>query len=127
VAERPAVPSASDRTVEAVGQLLRIGTLAVLALVGAGTLLVLAEGRRPLVVAAPPLDPGHLVADLVALRPEAFLWLGLLLSVSLPAARVALALLGFVRERDARAVAVALGILGVLALSVVVAVASGSG
>lgn len=112
-----------DRTVETVGQLLRVGTLTVVALVAVGTMLVLAAGRRPVAERGPAFDPGRTVGDVLALRPEGFLWLGLLLTVALPATRVALAVLGYARERDVRAMAVGLAILVVLALSVVLAVA----
>jgi hypothetical protein len=47
--------------------------------------------------------------------------------VTLPAARVLLALIGFARERDRRAAGVATAVLGVLALSVAIAVASANG
>ena len=116
----------SDRTVDTVGQLLRVGTLTVVALVAVGTVLVLAAGRRPLQERGPAFDPARTVGDVLALRPEGFLWLGLLLTVALPATRVALAVLGYARERDIPAAAVGLAILTVLAVSVVLAVAVGS-
>jgi uncharacterized membrane protein len=122
---RPANRPASD-IVEAVGTLLGVGTIAVVALVALGTLLALAAGRRPIVDHGPALDPAALVPDIVALRPEGFLWLGLVLTVTLPAARVLFALLGFVRLRDVRAASVAVAVLCVLALSVAVALFSGS-
>jgi uncharacterized membrane protein len=117
------VEARAHRTVETVGDLLRVGTLAVVTLVAVGTVLVLAAGRRPLLERGPEFDPARTIADLVALRPEGFLWLGLLLTVVLPAARVGLALIGFARERDVRAAAVGLAILTVLGVSVVLAVA----
>jgi uncharacterized membrane protein len=114
----------SDATVQAVGTLLGVGTLAVVGLVVVGTALVLAAGLRPLVDRGPALVPGTLIRDLVTLRPEGFLWLGLLLTVALPAARVALALLGFARARDVRAAGVAFAVLCVLAVSVAIALVS---
>jgi uncharacterized membrane protein len=89
-------------------------------------LLALAAGRRPIVDHGPALDAAALVPDILALRPEGFLWLGLVLTVTLPAARVLFALLGFVRLRDVRAASVAVAVLCVLALSVAVALFSGS-
>ena len=122
---RPANGSAGD-IVEAVGRLLGVGTITVVALVAVGTFLALAAGRRPIVDHGPALDPAALVSDILALRPEGFLWLGLVLTITLPAVRVLLALLGFVRLRDVRAAAVAVAVLSVLALSVAVALLSGS-
>lgn len=120
--ESAAVKAVPDRTVQAVSGLLAAGTAVVLALVAAGTLLAVAAGRRALQEPGPALDVGRTIGDLIALRPEGFLWLGLLLTVALPPARVALALLGFAREGDRIATAVALAILGVLGLSTAVAV-----
>jgi uncharacterized membrane protein len=119
-------PEREDATVQAVGTLLGAGTLAVVGLVVVGTILALAAGRRPLVDHGPALDPAALIGDIVALRPEGFLWLGLLLTVTLPAARVTVALLGFARARDIRAAGVAFAVLSVLALSVAIALFSRS-
>lgn len=124
MADEPRRAEQTDATVQAVGTLLGTGTLAVVGLVMVGTVLALAAGLRPLVDHGPALDPGTLLRDVVALRPEGFLWVGLLLTVTLPAARVALALLGFSRARDVRAAGVALAVLCVLALSVAIALVS---
>lgn len=114
----------SDATVQAVGALLGLGTLVVVGLVVVGSVLMLASGLRPIVDQGPALDPGTLLRDVIALRPEGFLWAGLLLTVTLPAARVALALLGFARARDVRAAGVAFAVLCVLGLSVAIALLS---
>jgi hypothetical protein len=114
---------AAGGTVQAVSRLLAAGTALVVGLVTVGTLLAVGAGRRPLQEPGPPLDVGRTIVDLLALRPEGFLWLGLLLTLVLPPARVALALLGFAREGDRTAAAVALAVLGVLGLSMVVAAA----
>jgi uncharacterized membrane protein len=116
--------TAPDPTVHAVGTLLGAGTLVVVGLVLVGTLLALAAGRRPLTDHGPALDPSAILRDLVALRPEGFLWLGIVVGVALPAARVALAIVGFAREGDRRATAVAVAVLAVLGLSVVIALVS---
>ncbi|MDQ3870728.1 MAG: DUF1634 domain-containing protein, partial [Chloroflexota bacterium] len=107
--------------VQAVSALLAGGTILVVGLVAVGTLLALAVGRRALQGPASPFDAGRMIGALLALRPEGFLWLGLLLTVVLPSARVAIALLGFLREGDRKAAAVAVSILGVLGLSVALA------
>jgi uncharacterized membrane protein len=122
-AEIPAVER-TDSTVQTIGTLLGAGTVAVVLLVTAGTLLALAAGRRPLSDHGPSLDPSTIVRDVLALRAEGFLWLGIVLAVTLPAARVVLAMVGFARRRDLRAAAVATAVLGVLGLSVVLALLS---
>ena len=113
-----------DSTVVAVSRLLAVGTLAVLALVVLGTVLALATDARPLERPGPGFDPGRLAEDVAGLRPEGLLWLGVVLTVALPTVRVAVSLLGFAREGDRRAALVALGVLGVLAVSVTVAFAT---
>ena len=57
-------------------RLLNAGTYASVALFGLGLVAMLANGVAPL-GPAPTLDPARLPADLLAGRPEAFLWLGL--------------------------------------------------
>jgi hypothetical protein len=64
----------SDATVQAVGALLGLGTLVVVGLVVVGSVLMLASGLRPIVDQGPALDPGTLLRDVIALRPEGFLW-----------------------------------------------------
>lgn len=110
-----------DPTVEQVSRLLSTGTLLVIGLVAAGTALALASGRRPVVEPGTPLDPGRLLGDLLALRADAVLWLGLLAGVGLPTARTVVAFAGFLRRGDRRAALVAAGVLLALGLSALVA------
>lgn len=107
-----------DAVVRSVARLLLVGTVLVVILVALGTILAVAQGERPLGPQPPAFDPAGLPGGLLALRPEALLWSGLVLTVALPSARVLLALVGFARQGDRRAALVALGILFVLALSV---------
>jgi uncharacterized membrane protein len=81
---------------------------------------MIATGTSPL-DPAPPLDAGRLIGDIVALRPAGFLWLGLLVVIATPSARVAASLVGYLRERNRAMVVVATLILCVIALSVVLA------
>jgi hypothetical protein len=110
-----------DPVVDAVSRVLSRGTWLIIGLVGLGTIMMLAAGRRLLEHPGPPFDPLELVVDLFSLRPEGFLWLGLLLTVALPTARTLVAFWGFLRQGDRRASLVAAGVLGLLALSIVVA------
>ena len=110
-----------DPVVDAVGAVLSRGTWLIIGLVGLGTIMMLAAGRPLLQLPGPPFDPLELIADLFSLRPEGFLWLGLLLTVALPTARTLVAFWGFLRQGDRRASLVAGGVLGLLALSVLVA------
>jgi uncharacterized membrane protein len=103
-----------------VARLLMLGTYASIALLALGVAAMLIAGRSPL-DSGPPFDPGRLIAGLVALTPEAFLWLGIVVVVATPSARVAASLVGYVREHDGRMALVSLAILGVIALSVAVA------
>ena len=63
-----------------------------------------AAAPGPLARPFPPFDPGKLVPDVIALRGQGFLWLGLLVVVVTPAARVLASLIGFALERDRRMV-----------------------
>ncbi len=104
----------NDRPLEArVGRVLEVLTLAAVALVAAGSLVLLATGRSPL-SAAPPLDPARLTADIVSLQPAGFLWLGLLLVVATPAARVVAAVVGYLGAGER-----AMALVGVLVLVVI--------
>ena len=76
------------------------------------------DGRSPLDV-APSLDLGRLPADLAALHPSAFLWLGVLLVLTTPPARVLTALIGYLRGSEREMAIVATLILVVIALGVV--------
>jgi uncharacterized membrane protein len=111
---------AAKRSIEAsVSLALKVGIYAAVALVGVGVALMVGDGRSPLEV-APGLDPGSLVADLVALRPSAFLWLGVIVVLATPPIRVATALIGYLRDGEREMALVALLILAVIALGVVV-------
>jgi uncharacterized membrane protein len=110
-----------DPVVERVSTLLGAGTLAIVLAVAIGTLLVVVAGRTPVAEHGPTLDIARIPGDLVALRPDGWLWLGLLLTVTLPIARVVLALVGFVRSGERRLAVVSVATLSVLALSIAIA------
>ena len=113
----PADPATLERTI---ARLLTVGTYASIGLLTIGLGLMFASGIDPL-SGGPTLDPGRLVPDVLALRPAGFLWLGLLVVVATPAARVAASLVGFARAGERPMVAVAGLILIVIAVSVALA------
>lgn len=104
----------------AIARLLTAGTYLSVALLAIGVVLMAAAGRSPL-AGGPAFDAGTLVGDLVALRPEGFLWLGLIAAIATPSIRVAASLLGYLRRGERTMALVSILILGVIALSVVLA------
>jgi uncharacterized membrane protein len=70
---------------------------------------------------APGLDLTTLPEDLLALRPAAFMWLGLLAVIATPTARIVAALVGYLRTREWEMAGISAAILGVIALSVILA------
>ena len=115
-------PDAGPANLEvALARVLQLGTYISVALVAVGSILLLASGGSP-IAGGPPLDFGRLPADVLALRPEGFLWLGILGVLSTPALRVGRALLGFSRRGERRMVAISLLVLTVIAVGVFVGV-----
>jgi uncharacterized membrane protein len=108
-----------------IARLLTIGTRVSISLLAIGSVLLVAAGISPLAPTWPPLDIRALPADLVALRPEAFLWLGLLVMIATPLGRVMAATFGFARAGEPRMVLLGLAVLVVIALAVVAGVVGG--
>lgn len=100
-----------------VARVLSIGTRAAVVALGVGVVAMLVAGTSPL-AGGPALDLARVPQDLLALRPEGFLWLGLLAVLATPAARVAMALVGFVGRRERPMVVVAAAILAIIFLSI---------
>jgi uncharacterized membrane protein len=107
-----------------IGRLLILVTYVAVGLLSLGVVLLLVAGISPL-AGGPPLDLGRLVADLGALAPAAFLWLGILAVIATPLSRVIAAAVGFARLGDRWMVGIALGILVVIAIGIASAVAAG--
>jgi uncharacterized membrane protein len=103
-----------------IARLLIGGTYLAIALLAIGFGLMLANGISPL-DAAPPFDIRQIPADVLALRPTGFLWLGLIVVIATPSSRVVASLIGYARAGERRMVIVATAILVVIALSVVLA------
>ncbi len=105
-----------------VGRLLVAGTWLAMALVLVGVLLMLVAGVDPLAHGAiPGFDAARIAPDLVALRPEGFLWSGVVLIISLPIGRVVVAGVGFLAAGDRRLALVSLMVFLVVVVSIVAA------
>jgi uncharacterized membrane protein len=111
----------AERTI---GRLLIALTYVSVALMGIGVVLMLANGISPL-DQGPPLVPADIVPEILALQPAGFLWLGLLIVIAAPIARVVLAAIAYARDRDRTMVLVSIAILAVLAVAVALAVTGG--
>ena len=114
-------PDATRRLELVVAHILQWGIGVSVALVAIGVALMLIDGISPLDPTFPPFDPRVVVAQMLALEPAGFLWLGLALTIATPSVRVAASLVGYLRQGDRRMVLVSLGILAVIALSIVIA------
>jgi uncharacterized membrane protein len=108
-----------------IARVLTVGTYASIALLVAGVAAMVVAGRSPL-DHAPGFDPARIAGDIAALRPEGFLWLGIVLVVATPSARVAASLVGYLRRADRAMAVVSVLILVVIALSVAAATWSGA-
>jgi uncharacterized membrane protein len=105
-----------------IGRLLILLTYLSVALLVTGVLLLLAAGVSPL-DGGPGLDLATLVSEVVALGPAGFLWLGLLAVIVTPISRVVLAAVSYGRAGDWSMVGIAAGILAIIAIGVVTALA----
>jgi uncharacterized membrane protein len=107
-----------DRTI---GRILQWGIGASIALLVVGVLLMAITGIDPLGPLPPPFDLSALAHGLVTFQPEAYLWLGLIVTIATPSLRVLASLVGFQRAGDRRMVLVSIGILAVIVASIAVA------
>jgi uncharacterized membrane protein len=105
-----------------VARLLSIGTNVAVGILALGVAAMAISGRSPLEVPFPALDLSRIPADLVAVRPEGFLWLGLLAVIVTPTSRVVASLIGFARGDERTMLLISLAILGVIGASVLISV-----
>lgn len=103
-----------------IGRLLIVVTYLAVGLLLAGVALMVVNGISPL-DGGPALDLRTLPADLAALAPAGFLWLGLLAVIATPVSRVVAAAIGFGRAGDRMMVLVAVAILVVITIGIVAA------
>ena len=116
----PRSESAATDLEPAIARLLTLGTYLAIALLAIGLVLLLASGLGPRST-EDGLDITRIPADLAALRPTGFIWLGLIAVVATPSARVATALIGYVRRGERDMVIVSTLILLVIVASVTLA------
>ena len=107
-----------------IARLLTVGTYLSVGLTALGVGLLIAAGGSPLAT-APAFDPARLGPDLAALRPEGFVWLGIVSLIATPAARVTAALVGYARSGERAMAVVALLILAVIAVGVATGLVTG--
>lgn len=107
-----------DRTI---ARLLALGTYLSVGLLTIGVVLMAASGMSPLDGNAPAFEPGRIPADLAALRPIGFLWLGLIAAIATPLVRVVASLVGYVRGGEHRMAFIAAAIIVVIGTAVVLA------
>lgn len=108
-----------------IARILEVGTRTAVALLVIGSVLLAVDGTSPLAAGWPPLDVASLPAGLVALEPAAFLWLGLIVTVATPLARVAASTWSFGRAGEPRMAGLGAAVLVVIALAIVAGLAAG--
>jgi uncharacterized membrane protein len=114
-------PAASGLALErSIARLLTLGTYCAIALLAVGVVLLLASGLGPR-SPEPRFDPAAIPGDIAAFTPAGFIWLGLVVMIATPSARVAAALVGYVRRDERDMAIVAVLVLIVIATSVLVA------
>lgn len=104
-----------------IARLLLLGAVAGIALVGVGVVLMAVNGIDPLATTFPGFEAGRVLPDLIALRPEGFLWAGILVVIGTPIARVLGELVTYALRGDRVMAAASGAIMVVVAASVLVA------
>ncbi len=125
VAPSPAGPGAAGGSPapaaaieDRVARILTLGTRLAIGFLAVGSVLLVARGISPLAEDWPPLDVAAIPADIAALEPAGFLWLGLLATIATPLLRVGASTLGFAAAGERRMVALGTAVLVVIVLAV---------
>jgi uncharacterized membrane protein len=108
-----------------IARLITVGTLLGVTALSIGVLGMIRAGISPTELTYPPLDLAALPADLLALQPVAFLWLGLIIVIATPVVRVAAALVAFSQQGHPRMALISAGILVVIGAGVILGVTGG--
>ena len=106
-----------------IARLLTGGTYLSVALLAIGVVLMTVGGVSPL-AGGPPFDAARLPSDLAALKPSAWLWLGLVVALATPLGRVAASLVGYLAGGERRMAVIAVAILVVVFVGVILGVAA---
>ena len=109
----------AERLERSVGLLLGAMAAISVAILVLGILGIAASNVAPLDRGFPAFDLARMPADLAAMKPAGFLWLGLCAVILTPSVRVIASLLGFAALGERRMVAVALIVLAAICLSAV--------
>ena len=117
VHQSPSEEGAAAAAEHVIGRLLIGMTYIAVGLLVVGVILMIANGISPR-SAGPGLDLATLGSGLLALDPDAFLWLGLLVVVATPIGRVTFAAIAYARQTDWLMVGIAFGILAIIAIGV---------
>jgi uncharacterized membrane protein len=107
------------------GRLIAAGTLLSVAFIALGVLAMVLGGRSPLEDGVSGFDPAALPGQVLGGRAEGFLWLGIIVAIATPSARVAAALIGYARRGERVLALVAAAILAVISTGVIVALVTG--
>jgi uncharacterized membrane protein len=116
-------PRLDAAAIEAIiARLLVVGTYLAMAFILVGVLGMLAGSIDPMNHGTPPpFDLSRVPGDVIALRPEGFLWLGIGTVIALPIGRVVVAGVGFLATQDRRLALVSLAVLLVVTVSILAA------
>jgi uncharacterized membrane protein len=117
-AAREASEAGALATERLIGRLLIGVTYVSVGLLAVGVVLMVADSISP-TSGGPPLDLPTLGAQLVALEPAAFLWLGMLAVVAAPIGRVIVAAVAYAHESDWLMLGISVAILVVIAIGVI--------
>ena len=117
IEQRHARAVAAERRI---GRLLIAISYVSVAVLVVGVALLLAGGTSPL-SGGPGLDVATIGGQVTRLEPAGLLWVGLLIVIAAPVARVSLAGLVYLRDGDVRMAGVAGAILAIIAVGVATA------
>jgi uncharacterized membrane protein len=117
-----AARQAAYRIEALVARILVVGTYLAVGLILLGVAGMLAQGIDPLAVdTAPAFDLATIPSDIVSLQPAGFIWAGIVVVMTLPIGRVAVAGAGFFAAGERRLALVSVLVILVVALSLIAA------
>ena len=115
-------PDTAARLESLIGRLMVWGVYLAMTLIVIGIAIAAVQGIDPLARGGEPaLDPAGIVSAMLALRPEGFLWAGIVLILAIPIGRVVVAGVGFLATGERRFALVSLLVLLVVLVSIVTA------